>query len=123
MDLANNKFISKLYSEKDFIGCDLGYIKLDASDQCEFSLHIKVEPKISVKKWGRWGIDFDVVVLKFISQGNSSVKANVCGEWNLMLESMDFDGEICNVKFSKVDSFLELGFNSIEYQESAVYIK
>lgn len=66
---SNNHFPLKLFP--DFQGSDaiVNRILLTNSDLAEIWLDIHCAPSVSVRKWGTWSQDYNVVVLKFAFAG------------------------------------------------------
>ena len=77
----SNKFLQKLYPNELLTGADIGTLKLDLSGQYGISFHIKNEPEVEIKKWGVWGKNYNVLVVRFIIQGELEIQAN-CNDFS-----------------------------------------
>jgi len=69
---GNDVFIESIYPE----GVGEALIGKFGLDQGRFSmnLHIYTEPAKKIPKWGVWGANYNVVVLKFIGDGLKVIK-------------------------------------------------
>lgn len=89
-----NNFLQKIYPSESLIGSGFGTLNLDSSGQFLISFHVFSEPVVEIKKWGVWGEDYNVLVVRFIVQGG--LKLNIdCDDFSgLYVKSLDDCGGI-----------------------------
>ncbi|WP_338804931.1 hypothetical protein WDV76_07165 [Xenorhabdus griffiniae] len=68
IEVINNKFLTSLFPEGLSDNILLGHIALDIADQISLNIHVTQKPKEEVPKWGVWGKDYNVIVIKVIGQ-------------------------------------------------------
>ena len=59
----NNSFIKEMYPDglKDFF---IGNVSLGIENSITINLHSKTKPLIKIDKWGKWGDDYNIVVIE-----------------------------------------------------------
>ncbi|WP_407267377.1 hypothetical protein [Tenacibaculum maritimum] len=64
--IRNNQFIKKIYPNgiSDFF---IGNISLGIDSSITIALHSKEKPSIEISKWGKWGINYNIIVIEFSS--------------------------------------------------------
>ena len=125
IDLIGNKFLSSIYQDEDFEMATLGFFSMNYADEVELHLHVFKKPRKSVEKWGVWGRDFNVVVIKILLQGIKKVEMiDVHHLSGLKLFDLDWVAGGTNMRFccdSKSQS-IGLLFNACTFQNCVTYI-
>ena len=71
--VSRNHFVKKLFPDGLTENVFIGQIAFDVGGRFNFNIHTKQKPVMEVEKWGLWGKDYNVIVIKL--NGNiSSVK-------------------------------------------------
>ena len=52
----------------------LGQIGFDVDGRISLNIHTRQKPAIEVAKWGKWGNQFNVIVVKLLGRGGDHVK-------------------------------------------------
>ncbi|TDB42532.1 hypothetical protein [Photorhabdus khanii] len=68
IEVINNKFLTSLFPEGLKDNILLGQIALDIADQISLNIHVTQKPEKEVSKWGVWGKDYNVIVIKIFGQ-------------------------------------------------------
>ena len=64
--IRNNQFLKKMYPQgiSDFF---VGNIVLGIDNSITIALHTKEKPSIEIAKWGKWDVNYNIVVVEFSS--------------------------------------------------------
>jgi hypothetical protein len=120
--LDNNIFLKKLFPNGIVSPMLIGRFNLDLSGYCDIDIHVKQEPALNLKKYGNWGEDFNVIVLK--------LKGKVCGDilitnWSKN-EFVDLEFAELNkgwiLKAQKNDFKFYTELDGLIFQEISVYL-
>jgi hypothetical protein len=103
----NNKFLTQLFPNGLTQEILLGQISLNLDYLVEVNIHIFEKPNIEVNKWGIWGKNYDVIVLKFTIH---SVKELIIEHWQNV--------EICNLNFAMEENTYVLNFSGNNWKVS-----
>lgn len=121
------KFPSELFDFDDFHLAKLGKLEIDLYGNYSFTIHISKKPKLEIRKWGLWGKNYNVIVLKYIASVKSvSVNVEITGENSpeMFLDGRELKRSQANLKFFSNDhrSCVELSITSATYQGADRYI-
>jgi hypothetical protein len=86
------------------------------------NIHTKTRPFQEVKKWGKWGESYDVLVLKFLGGGLKNISAI---EWiNATYGSLKIikNNELIQITHECIGSKIELIFSTLIFQSCSTYI-
>ena len=119
----HNKFLEQLFPKGLQEPVLLGQLGLDLADRVSINIHVTQKPAIEVNKWGVWGTDYNVIVIKLIGQFLSGVEI-------INWQCVDF----CFLGFSQEDEYIRLNFDgnlwsvklglkALTFQGCDVYIK
>ncbi|AWK42817.1 MULTISPECIES: hypothetical protein [Photorhabdus] len=123
IEVINNKFLISLFPEglKDDIL--LGQVGLDIADQVSLNIHVTQRPEKEVAKWGVWGKDYNVIVIKIIGQFLRKVEIvnwqKITSSELIFLEKGDFYS--FNLKGDEWSVSLEL--EALTFQRCDIYSK
>jgi hypothetical protein len=136
IDIINsNNFLKQLYPNgiQNFF---LGKINLTFENRIAFVLHVIDKPAIEVQKWGKWGEDYNIIVLEISNNGLKNVNITDWGNnvGKICLYDIIFD-DIENYNI-QLDSFnlifknsqnnnpwkVEVRTDSLIFQGASVYI-
>ncbi|MBF7142703.1 MULTISPECIES: hypothetical protein [Pseudomonas] len=68
LDILDHKhFLVNLFPEGLDKNLMIGQVNFDFLGNTTVSLHTRQQPAIEVKKWGRWGVRYNVIVVKISS--------------------------------------------------------
>jgi hypothetical protein len=120
--INNNMFLKTLFPEGLTEKILIGQIAFDVEGRFSINLHTMQKPSIEVKKWGSYGRDYDVIVIKLLG---SNVSAFSVTHWREVSYS-----DICLIK---TDTLLELSaaeenwavhavFETLGFQECSTYL-
>lgn len=119
----NSQFLKSLFPNGLEEPVLIGQLALDLSDQLTMHIHVTQKPAVEVNKWGVWGKDYNIIVIKVIGQ---FLNKTVITNW----ENVDF----CFLDFTQGNEFLCLKFcgeswcvdievKALTFQNCNVYIK
>lgn len=63
-EMTNNIFLKKLYSGDITSSILIGRFSIDLSGYCDIEFHINKKPDILIEKYGVWGVEYNIVVIK-----------------------------------------------------------
>lgn len=63
-EMTNNIFLKKLYSGDITSSILIGRFSIDLSGYCDIEFHINKKPDIPIEKYGVWGVEYNIVVIK-----------------------------------------------------------
>jgi len=98
--LHNNQFLLRLFPQgiNEF---SFGRIELRTDNRVYFDIHTMIKPSMSISKWGEWGKDYNVLVIKVLAQFIQDVKVE------------DFQNNLmssCQFRLDEVDGKYSLNF-------------
>ncbi|KFK96511.1 MULTISPECIES: hypothetical protein [unclassified Serratia (in: enterobacteria)] len=123
INCIHNKFLEQLFPKGLQEPVLLGQLGLDLADRASINIHVTQKPAIEINKWGVWGEDYNIIVIKLIGQFLSKIDV-------INWQCVDF----CFLEFSQEDDIIQLNFNgnawsvkielrSLTFQGCDVYIK
>jgi len=120
--INNNMFLKTLFPEGLTEKILIGQIGYDVEGRFSINLHTMQKPSIEVKRWGSYGRDYDVIVIKLLGSNVSDFSVT---HWR----------EICysHIRLIKTDNLLKLSaaeenwafhavFETIGFQECSTYL-
>jgi len=66
--VRNNKFLKSLFKNEFPEKVTLVKLNLGYANESGFCLKIKKEPNVEIKKWGKWGRDYNALILYFYGE-------------------------------------------------------
>ena len=74
--INRNLFLTKLFPNGITEPVYLGQIRFSEEGRLNLNIHIKQKPFIEIEKWGTWGSDYNVIVVKLngICRGSSTIR-------------------------------------------------
>jgi hypothetical protein len=125
--IRDNVFLEKLYPD-GISNYFVGQVHLDLSASVGITIHCKDKPAIEVAKWGKWGVNYNVIAIELSS--NSARHIGVQNWENneqsdckseITKEAVGND-EVTDIKFYGDDWQIELKTHfGLLYQKSSVY--
>lgn len=119
--IDNNFFLKKMFPNGILEFIMLGRFSIDISGYCDIDLHIKQMPEISLSKYGLWGKDFNVIVLKLKGRIYGDVIIN---NWLhndfVKLDVQEFDN-FFTLRAEKDDFKFYIEINGLIFQEISTY--
>lgn len=120
--IKTHVFLGKLFPEG--LDCNdvfVGGIQLKGTGSAVLSIHARSKPSISVKKWGVWGIDYNIIVIDLVLSDILSLNISNWGNssWCMMREKSDSYEK--KLWFEKNNFSLEVIYEYIIFQECRVY--
>ncbi len=122
--IDNNYFVKEIYPDgiKNFF---LGNVRLGIDKSITLNIHSKDQPKINVEKWGKWGVNFNIVVIElsaFLIKSCKIIDWQDIEKPNYTLIIREGRQEKYNVKLT--NEFLEVTFetHSLTFQRCSTYI-
>jgi hypothetical protein len=129
LDVVRNKvFLDKLYPNGIF-NYFIGQVNLGLSSFISITLHVKDKPNIEVSKWGKWGINYNIITIELSSNLAHHIEVSnwensensICR--NEITKQVIGNEEITNMKFFNDDWHIEIKTTfGLLYQKSSVYI-
>lgn len=66
--IQRNEFLEKIFPDGVGDSIFFGQMAFDVGGKVSIGIHTKHPPKIEVKKWGAWGVDYNVVVINLVGK-------------------------------------------------------
>lgn len=123
LELCNNKdFLGRLFPEGLTEDVYLGQIMLSMEGRCVINIHTKQRPAIEIPKWGKWGEEYNVVVIIVSATGCRSIGID---NWQLGYYSplelvLSNDKKFLSQKNSEWSLLIE--FDSLQFQKCDTYL-
>lgn len=120
--VTRSEFIKKLFPNGLSEDVYLGQIILDVEGRISINIHTKQKPDIEVKKWGKWGVNYNVVVIGLSGVGCDDISINnwsVSGYSNLKIVE---DNGSKYLSQSGEEWSLKIKFEDFIFQHCEVYI-
>jgi hypothetical protein len=118
-----NKFLNELFPDGLNEKVLLGQLCLDLADQFSINIHVSQKPSKEIAKWGTWGKDYNVIVIKLI--GQFLKKVNIVNWQNIDFCTLNFSStnEYISLNFDGDTWKVNLEFKTLTFQRCDVYLK
>ncbi|WP_026042481.1 Imm50 family immunity protein [Pantoea sp. A4] len=124
VELSRNRFLDSLYPNGLGDNLLIGQVNLDFSDRVTLSIHTYEPPSKKVEKWGRWGEDYNVVVVNLLLQFITDCQLN---NWQNITSSQVIietrDNGVFSLTSQGENWSLNINFKAMTFQGCDVYIK
>jgi len=118
--IRRSEFLDKIFPDGLDRDVHIGQINLDMEGRISLNLHTRQKPAVEVNKWGRWGTDYNIIVVElngtgcsdiairnwklasfgeihFIIQDGQKVLHQKGGDWEINFDFDDFIFQRCSV--------------------------
>ena len=116
----NNYFLKGIYP----LGLSSVFIGQFGLDQTQFSLnfHVYEKPEIEVKKWGVWGINYNVIVIHMLGANVGDIKIQNWDSFTSAPLICWSDGRKIFISCNVEDQIFEISCSELVFQNSSTYI-
>ncbi|KMW73075.1 hypothetical protein TI10_11535 [Photorhabdus luminescens subsp. luminescens] len=120
--IDSNLFLKELFPLGLTEDVFLGQIGFDVEGRISLNIHTKQRPEKEIVKWGVWGKDYDVIVIKLLGRGGKSVNIKNLKNINYspLFIAQHNDGYI--IKQVSDSWSVEFDFDIMIFQRCNVYI-
>ncbi|GKT27138.1 hypothetical protein [Acidovorax sp. SUPP3334] len=120
-NIDRNDFLRKLFPNQDFGAIFFGQISFDVGGRVTLGLHIKNKPVVEVKKWGVWGVDYNVIVVEVLGKTNGEIILNNQFDFDFekVLINTEKDGFL--IKQEGPGFFLQIPVKYLVFQGCSIY--
>lgn len=120
--IRRDEFIKKLFPQGLIDDVYLGQIKLDVEGRMSINVHTKQKPEIEVKKWGKWGENYNVIVLVLNGTGCDNISIANWGSVGYSKLNIIEDHDSRYISQSGENWKLKIKFEDFIFQHCEVYI-
>jgi len=123
LDIVSHKeFLVKLFPQGLAEVLMVGQVKFDPFGNTTVALHTRQQPALEVKKWGKWGDDYNtIVVILSSSRIKEFSVSNISGASYSKVEILEVEGGFRFAQKSEGWSF-HMVFDHISFDSCRVYI-
>lgn len=120
--IRRNEFLDKIFPGGLIGDVYIGQIKLDVEGRISLNIHTRQKPALDVNKWGRWGTDYNIIVVELHGSGCSDItirnwKMASFGELHFIVQ---YGQKYLHQKGSDWEIFFD--FDDFIFQRCSVYI-
>lgn len=122
--IERNHFLKQLYPN-GISDLFIGRIDLNCFDRSSIALHLLKKPKLEVKKWGDWNIDYNVVVVDLLMTSIKKININEWQNNQMQISEISIENKNNEVKrllFKTSSWSAEFEFEFMTYQSASVYL-
>ncbi|OXX48266.1 hypothetical protein B9J93_05105 [Vibrio sp. V17_P4S1T151] len=120
--IRRDEFIKKLFPQGLIDDVYLGQIKLDVEGRMSINVHTKQKPEIEVKKWGKWGENYNVIVLVLNGTGCDNISIDNWASVGYSKLNIIEDHDSRYISQSGENWKLKIKFEDFIFQHCEVYI-
>ena len=120
--IRRDEFIKKLFPQGLTDDVYLGQIKLDVEGRMSINVHTKQKPEIEVKKWGKWGENYNVIVLVLNGTGCENISIDNWSSVGYSKLRIIEDHDSRHISQSGKNWKLKIKFDDFIFQHCEVYI-
>lgn len=120
--IRRDEFIKKLFPQGLTDDVYLGQIKLDVEGRLSINVHTKQKPEIEVKKWGKWGENYNVIVLVLNGTGCDNISIDNWSSFGYSKLNIIEDYDSRYISQSGENWKLKIKFDEFIFQHFEVYI-